>query len=185
MVRAAPQGGQLSAPGPLAVLGAGDGHTLGAALGAWLDGLAGRQAAAVLAGGPEGVGNVPEQPLVDLLCGPLRIGAVVPLLHDEHGRTAAAGTFRLPSGLVAPFDAGTPLAAREHGFRRDVPGSVSAVVAVSARALDGLELDTDQPDAAATVREVLDHARASGFRTVYEPAWRAPRPSARHGCQGR
>jgi len=163
-------------PGQFAILGAGDGRTLEGALQAWLAATGDGPAAAVLAGGGEGVGNVPEEPIVDLLCGPLRIGAVVPLLHDEQGRTAAAGTFAGPAGAVTPFGTGSALAAREHAFRRDVPGSASAVIAVASGALAGLVLDSRQADPAVTVREVLDHVRARGFRTVYEPAWRAPAP---------
>jgi GT2 family glycosyltransferase len=164
-------------PGKLAIAGASEGRTLEQAVSAWLagPGAGPGPAAVVLAGG--GTGNIPEQALVDLLCGPWGIGAVVPLLHDALGRTAEAGTFAGPAGTVSAFDPGTVLAAREHSFRRDVPGTTSAVIAVSAAALSGFAVDLVEPNPERTVREVLDHVRAKGLRTVYEPSWRAPAPS--------
>ena len=64
---------------------------------------------AVVAGGTEG--DVPEPALVDLLGGPLGIGAVVPLLFDVHGRVVEAGTFVSPSGAVTAFNPGAALPA--------------------------------------------------------------------------
>jgi GT2 family glycosyltransferase len=135
--------------------------------------------AVVVAGGDEG--DVPEQALVDLLCGPLGIGAVVPLLFDAHGRVAEAGTFTALAGAPgaqtsAPFDTGAPLPAPEHSFRRDVPGTASAVVAVSRDALDGFPLGAGRPDARALVRDLIEHVRTRGLRVVYEPSWRVPAP---------
>ncbi len=128
----------------------------------------------VLAAGPEG--DVPEQALVDLLGGPLGIGAVVPLLFDVHDRVAEGGTITGPSGTVASFNTGAALGAPEHSFRRDVAGTSSAVIAVSSEALDGFSPGTRGPDAAAVVRDVLEHVRTRGLRTVYEPSWRVPAP---------
>ena len=128
----------------------------------------------MVAGGAEG--DVPEPALVDLLGGPLGIGAVVPLLFDVHGRVAEAGTFVSPSGAVIAFDTGAALPAPEHSFRRDVAGSAAPVAAVSADALDGFSPGNSQPSDAALVAEVLDHVRARGLRIVYEPSWRAPAP---------
>jgi GT2 family glycosyltransferase len=165
-------------PGRFAVAKPGDGRTLGEAVQAWLVAQKGQPGALVLAGGP--LGTLPEQALVDLLCGPTNIGAVVPLLHDEHARVVEAGTFTGPAGTVTAFDGGASLAAAGHAFRRDVPGSASAVIAVSAAALAGFAPGASRSDRegrsdpAATVREVLNHVRSKGFRTVYEPAWRAP-----------
>ena len=128
----------------------------------------------MVAGGAEG--DVPEPALVDLLGGPLGIGAVVPLLFDVHGRVAEAGTFVRPSGAVIAFNTGAALAAPEHSFRRDVAGSAAPVVAVSADALDGFSPGTAGRQTRALVAEVLDHVRARGLRIVYEPSWRAPAP---------
>jgi GT2 family glycosyltransferase len=119
---------------------------------------------------------VPEQALAELLCGPLGIGAVVPLLYDEHGATVEAGTFAGPAGAATAFGTGAALAAPGHSFRRDVPGSASAVVAVAAAALEGLELGDGDAGRALCTRDVLDHVRAKGLRTVFEPSWRAPAP---------
>ena len=121
------------------------------------------------AGGDEG--NVPEQAVVDLLGGPLGIGAVVPLVHDQHGRVVEAGTFAAPSGSVAPFGAGATVAAPDHAFRRDIPGSSSPVVAVSDRALAGYRPDEAGGPAAGAIADVLNHVRAQGLRIVYEPSW--------------
>ena len=119
---------------------------------------------------------VPEQALVDLLGGPLGIGAVVPLLLDGHGRVAEAGTFAGPSGAVTSFDTGAAPAAPEHSFRRDVAGTSSAVVAVSSEALEGFATGSRGPDAKALVRDVLEYVRGKGLRVVYEPSWRVPAP---------
>ena len=105
----------------------GGGRTLEAALRACMTGAAGTEpCAVVLAGGDEG--NVPEEALADLLCGPLGIGAVVPLLYDARGKVAEAGTYLVADGTVAPFGTGACLDDRELAFRRDVPGTASAVV---------------------------------------------------------
>ncbi len=119
---------------------------------------------------------MPEQALVDLLCGPLGIGAVVPLLSDVHGRAAEAGTFSGPAGVVVPFNAGAALSAPEHSFRRDVPGTASSVVAVSSEALGGFPPGGHGTDPRVLVRRLLDHVRAKGLRIVYEPAWRVAAP---------
>lgn len=116
----------------------------------------------VVAEGDEG--DVPGPALVDLLCGPLGIGAVVPLLVDAHGRVAEAGTFSGPDGNT-PFNTGAALGAPEHSFRRDVPGSASKVVAISSEALEGFRGG-----------DPLGHVRARGLRTVFEPAWKVPAP---------
>lgn len=121
----------------------------------------------ILAGGE--VGTPPEQALVDQLCGPFDIGAVVPLVYDARGRVAEAGTYLGPDGAVVPFGAGSEPGAPEHAFRRDVPGSSSPVVAVSFSVLDSFD-----PGPAATVQDLLAHVRAKGLRTVYEPSWRVP-----------
>ena len=118
---------------------------------------------------------VPEQALVDLLCGPLGIGAVVPLLYDERGRVAEAGTYLGQSGAAVPFNVGASLGAPEHGFRRDVPGSASSVIAVSTAALEGLPT-TKRRASAPSAQEVLEHVRSKGLRTVYEPSWRWSAP---------
>jgi GT2 family glycosyltransferase len=135
---------------------------------------AGGPAVAVLAGGDEGA--LPEEALVELLSGPLGIGAVVPLLYGLQGQVLEAGSFVGPTGAVAPFGSHMGVGGRELAFRRDVPGSASSVIAVSARALEGFMPGPAGPDAATTVREVLGHVRSQGLRTVYEPTWRAPAP---------
>ena len=127
--------------------------------------------ALVIAGGDEG--DVPEQALVDLLCGPLGIGAVVPLLCHEHGRVAEAGTFSGPGGAVVPFNAGAALAAPEHSFRRDVPGT--AFVG-SGRLLGGARWLSSRRPWRPTRRCLFvtcsSHIGAKGLRIVYEPSWR-------------
>jgi GT2 family glycosyltransferase len=172
-------------PGRLTVVRAGSESTLEAGLASWLAGEAvtpvagepaGGPAVAVIAGGDEGV--VPDEALVDLLCGPLGIGAVVPLLYGRPGQAVEAGSFIGMAGAVAPFGAGMAVGARELAFRRDVPGSASTVVAVSARALEGFARGRKEAGPAFTVREVLDHVRGKGLRIVYEPTWRAPAPGS-------
>ena len=118
---------------------------------------------------------VPEQALVDLLGGPLGIGAVVPLLYDERGRVAEAGTYLGQSGAAIPFNVGAALGSPEHNFRRDVPGSASSVIAVSTAALDGLPT-AKRSASAPSAQEVLEHVRSKGLRTVYEPSWRWSAP---------
>ena len=167
-------------PGRLAIVRAGSEGTLEGELASWLAGQvvapgAGEQAVAVIAGGDEGV--VPEDALVELLSGPLGIGAVVPLLYGRRGQVVEAGSFLGPAGAVAPFGSGMAVGARELAFRRNVPGSASTVVAVSARALGGFPADRKEADPAFTVREVLDYVRRQGLRIVYEPTWRAPGPA--------
>ncbi len=158
---------------------AGPQGTLGGELASWLadPGRAaaeGGPAVAVLAGGDEGV--FPEETLVELLSGPLGIGAVVPLLYGQAGQVLEAGSFVGPSGAVTPFGSHMGIGGRDLAFRRDVPGSASNVVAVSARALEGFRPGPGAPGAAPTVREVLDHVRHQGLRTVFEPSWRVPAP---------
>ena len=162
--------------GQLAILRAGPGSTLGEELGSWLAGAAAISAAgpavAVLAGDDEGA--VPEEVLIELLSGPLGIGAVVPLLYGPQGQVLEAGSFVGPTGAVEPFGSHMAVGSRELAFRRDVPGSASTVVAVSARALEGFS--TGAADPASTVREVIRYVRGQGLRAVYEPTWRAPAP---------
>ena len=112
------KGAALSEPGQVAVLRPGPGRPLDRELAAWLDTKGPSPRVAVVAGGAEG--DVPEPALVDLLGGPLGVGAVVPLLFDVDGRVAEAGTFVSPSGAVIAFNTGAALAAPEHSFRRDV-----------------------------------------------------------------
>lgn len=122
-------------------------------------------------------GDVPAEDLHQLLGGSLGIGAVLPLMVDERGRVAEAGTFVDPSGAVVPFGAGAALGDREHAFRRDVPGTTGLVVAVSAGALAGFAPSRGGLDAAGVVGEALEHVRSRGLRTVYEPSWRVPAPA--------
>ena len=166
-------------PGQVVTVEAGSGRALREALAARLADRGPQPCAVVIASGDasDKASDVPEQALVDLLCGPLGIGAVAPLLYDEHDRVAEGGTFAGPGGTVAPFNTGAALSAPEHAFRRDVPGTSSAVVAVSASALEGLSFGERGTEADLTVRDVLDHVRARGFRIVYEPSWRVPAPS--------
>ena len=166
-------------PGQVVIVEAGSGRALEEALAARLADRGPQPCAVVIANrdASDKAGDVPEQALVDLLCGPLGIGAVAPLLYDEHDRVAEAGTFAGLGGTVAPFNTGAALSAPEHAFRRDVPGTSSAVVAVSASALEGLSFDERGTEADLSVRDVLDHVRARGFRIVYEPSWRVPAPS--------
>ena len=118
--------------GQLAILRAGPGSTLGEELRSWLAGAAAISAAgpavAVLAGDDEGA--VPEEVLIELLSGPLGIGAVVPLLYGPQGQVLEAGSFVGPTGAVEPFGSHMAVGSRELAFRRDVPGSASTVVAV-------------------------------------------------------
>jgi GT2 family glycosyltransferase len=123
---------------------------------------------------PPAEGEIPEQALVELLSGPLGIGAVVPLVYDEHGRASEAGTFIGPNGTVMAFG-GVSVASRDHAFRRDVPGSSAPAIGVTDRALAGFRGDVGAAPSV-TVREVLDHVRAHGLRLVYEPGWRVPMP---------
>ncbi|MGH9106407.1 MAG: glycosyltransferase [Acidimicrobiales bacterium] len=185
-------------PGRLPALSAGDDGDLGQALSAWISGAgAGPEPAAALlvAGelGPGGPGEPDEHALVDLLCGPLGVGAVVPMLCGEHGQVVEAGTFSAPNGAVVPFGPWMSVAAPEVAFRRDVPASASPVVAVSNRALEGLGgggrgrdrgggRDRDQGEDQAGARglgiaEVLAHVRSGGWRIVYEPSWRVGAPA--------
>ncbi len=166
-------------PGQVVTVKPGPGRALEEVLAARLADKGPQPCAVVIATGEASgeLRDVPEQALVDLLCGPLGIGAVVPLLYDEHDRVAEAGTFAGPASTVAPFNTGAALSAPEHAFRRDVPGTSSAVVAVSASALEGLYIGDRSTEADLTVRDVLDHVRARGFRIVYEPSWRVRAPS--------
>ena len=166
-------------PGQVVTVKVAPGRALEEALAARLADKGTQPCAVVIATGEASgeLGDVPEQALVDLLCGPLGIGAVVPLLYDEHDRVAEAGTFAGPVSTVAPFNTGAALSAPEHAFRRDVPGTSSAVVAVSASALEGLSIGDRRTEADFTVSDVLDHVRARGFRIVYEPSWRVRAPS--------
>ena len=143
LLRAATKGAALSEAGRVAVLRPGPGRPLEHELAVWLDAKGPSPRVAVVAGGAEG--EVPEPALVDLLGGPLGIGAVVPLLFDVHGSVAEAGTFVGPSGAVTAFNTGAALAAPEHSFRRDVAGSATPVVAVSADALDGFSPGSSRP----------------------------------------
>jgi hypothetical protein len=144
VVRARPGDGALSVPGQLAILRAGPDSTLGDELASWLASVGATAAAGgvgvvVLAGGEEGA--VPEDALIELLTGPLGIGAVVPLLYGPQGQVLEAGSFIGPSGAIAPFGSHMAVGSRELAFRRDTPGSASTVVAVSARALQGFPPD--------------------------------------------
>ena len=83
-------------PGQLAILRAGPESTLGDELASWLASVGATAAAGgvgvvVLAGGEEGA--VPEDALIELLTGPLGIGAVVPLLYGPQGQVLEAGSF--------------------------------------------------------------------------------------------
>ena len=118
---------------------------------------------------------MPEEALIELLSGPLGIGAVVPLLYGAAGQVLEAGSFVGPTGAVEPFGSHMGVGSRELAFRRDVPGSV----------LDGgggggpptLEgFTTDAVDAPTIVREVVRYVRDQGWRAVYEPTWRVPAP---------
>ena len=188
MVRPPAEGRPLNVPGQPAVLRGADKPALEGAIADWLSatealrgptGAAaypggdgdGPNVAVLVAGAGGDEGNVPEQAVVDLLGGPLGIGAVVPLVHDQHGRVVEAGTFAAPSGSVAPFGAGASVAAPDHAFRRDIPGSSSPVVAVSDRALAGYRPDEAGGQAAGALGDVLNHVRAQGLRIVYEPSW--------------
>ena len=126
-------------PGQVVTVKPGPGRALEEVLAARLADKGPQPCAVVIATGEasDELRDVPEQALVDLLCGPLGIGAVVPLLYDEHDRVAEAGTFAGPGATVAPFNTGAALSAPEHAFRRDVPGTSSAVVAVSAERAGG------------------------------------------------
>lgn len=121
-------------------------------------------------------GEVPEEALADLLAGPLGIGAVVPTLVDRRGRVVEAGTFLGPTGQLEPYGAGTWPWSADHSFRRDVPGSATHVLAVTAAVLAGLPHDHSPEAPGARAREVLAHVRAQGLRTVFEPSWVAPAP---------
>jgi GT2 family glycosyltransferase len=158
---------------PLPLVRPAAGQSLGEAIAHWLAGPgAGPGSPPVLVAGDEGAdqGSPDEEALSELLSGPYGIGAVVPLLYDEHGRVAEAGTFLRPDGSVAPFGPWTHVADAEHTFRRDVPGSHGQVLAVSKAALAGLS------PLVATVAELLGHVRQQGFRVVFEPAWQVPAP---------
>ncbi len=162
--------------GQVAILRAAPGATLRDELGGWLAGAAAPAgtgpALVVLAAGDEGA--VPEEALIELLSGPLGIGAVVPLLYGAAGQVLEAGSFVGPTGAVEPFGSHMGVGSRELAFRRDVPGSASTVVAVAARALEGFT--TDAVDAPTIVREVVRYVRDQGWRAVYEPTWRVPAP---------
>ena len=125
----------------------------------------------VLASGDPG--HVPEQALVDLLAGPFGIGAVTPLLYDARGRVIEAGTYLGPAGTVTPFGAGSPLGAPELAFRRDVPGTLSPVVALAPAAWEGFE-----PNPTSTLADLLAHVQAKGLRVVYEPTWHVRAPES-------
>ncbi|GEM_PF-1830671 len=160
-------------PGRLLVVRPEAGRTLWEAAAAALSGPgAGRPGPAclVLADGGAGLGTLPEQALVDQLCGPFGTGAVVPLLYDAGGRVAEAGTFRLADGTIAPFGVGCQPWAPEVAFRRDVPGSSSPVVAVSGAALEGF-LASPGAVGSASLQDLLARVAAMGLRTVYEPSW--------------
>lgn len=130
--------------------------------------------------GPRGqeLPEVPEAALGELLGGPFGIGAVVPMVLDEHGRVAEAGTSSGPSGTAVPFGSGCNVADPGCNFRRDVPGSQAPLVAVSAAALAGFTLARRGAGSAFTISEVLGHIRAKGLRTVYEPSWHVALPPA-------
>ena len=89
--------------------------TLAGELASWLadqggPAPAGGPAVAVLAAGDEGI--FAEEVLVELLSGPLGIGAVVPLLYGLQGQVLEAGSFVGPSGAVAPFGSHMAVGAR-------------------------------------------------------------------------
>lgn len=113
--------------------------------------------------------------LVDLLGGPLGIGAVVPLVLDGNRRTVEAGTFRSASGAVVPFNVGGAVGAPEQSFRRDVPGSAAPAIAVSAGALSGYDASASSGD---LIASVLDQVQGGGLRVVYEPSWQVDALSA-------
>ncbi|HYA45133.1 MAG TPA: hypothetical protein VED59_05980, partial [Acidimicrobiales bacterium] len=168
--------------GQLAIARPGDGRSLTDALRESLaKAVTGEPCAIVVAGGNEG--QVPEQALVDLLCGPLGIGAVVPLLYDERGRVVEAGTYAEPDGTVAPYATGSRPGAAEHTFRRDVPGTASVVIGISAQVLAGFATDgrEGEEDQATTVQRVLAHVRSRGQRIVYEPDWLVRAPASLTG----
>ena len=96
VLRPPTKGAALSEPGQVSIARPGPDRTLAEELASWLATEGPLPRVVVLAAGPEG--DVPEQALVDLLGGPLGIGAVVPLLFDVHDRVAEGGTISGPSG---------------------------------------------------------------------------------------
>lgn len=174
----------------LSTLSARPGHTLAEAVAAWLAEPKSEPAVAVLSAVPRaasGVGpaagdaltDMPEEAIGELLGGPFGIGAVVPMVLDEHGRVAEAGATSGAGGAPVPFGAGGHLAAAEYAFRRDVVGSQAPLLAVSADALAGFAPSRRGAGAAFTLGEVVDHVRAKGSRIVYEPSWRTALPPGR------
>ncbi len=130
--------------------------------------------------------SLPVQDIVDLLGagaagggGPVTgIGAVVPIVVDEHGRVSEAGAARSGEGALVPWGAGEPTAARHVSFRRDVAGTTAGVAAVSAAALDGFDAaSAGDLGPAGTVSRALEHCGGRGLRTVLEPWWRVTLPA--------
>ncbi len=165
----------------------GPGRSLGEALTAWLREVGAEPAVAVLSAVADpsaaatssaaaGATGAPEEALGELLGGPFGIGAVVPMVLDEHGRVAEVGTWPGPGGTPVPVGAGGSPAGPEYAFRRDVQESDAPLVAVSAEALAGWAPSRRGAGAAWVLHEVLSHVRAKGLRTVYEPSWRVPLP---------